>query len=177
MTYRAKCVKCGRCLSACPYYRTLRREEISPRGRILIAEKGDDRGSHYCLGCRNCIATCPFELTPLFLSSPSFKWKNIVWEKDRATLEDFFNLIYNFDKYQDIFIRVYSGKDITDKLLFQWLKYRGINVFYTESYDNEKNEERKSTPPFNPFCDIEDMENRNYDTSLKNDWQIIFRGK
>ncbi|NJR60518.1 MAG: 4Fe-4S dicluster domain-containing protein [Cyanobacteria bacterium CRU_2_1] len=63
------CVHCGFCLSTCPSYRVLGKENDSPRGRIYLMDainEGDAPLSeasvqHFdsCLGCLACVTTCP----------------------------------------------------------------------------------------------------------------------
>jgi glycolate oxidase iron-sulfur subunit len=63
------CVHCGFCLSTCPSYRVLGKENDSPRGRIYLMDaihKGEatlspESVQHFdsCLGCLACVSTCP----------------------------------------------------------------------------------------------------------------------
>lgn len=63
------CVHCGFCLSTCPSYRVIGKENDSPRGRIYLMDainEGDAPLStasvgHFdsCLGCLACVTTCP----------------------------------------------------------------------------------------------------------------------
>jgi glycolate oxidase iron-sulfur subunit len=63
------CVHCGFCLSTCPSYRVIGKENDSPRGRIYLmdginsgeAELTDAAVQHFdsCLGCLACVTTCP----------------------------------------------------------------------------------------------------------------------
>jgi glycolate oxidase iron-sulfur subunit len=63
------CVHCGFCLSTCPSYRVIGKENDSPRGRIYLMD-GINSGevplseasiAHFdsCLGCLACVTTCP----------------------------------------------------------------------------------------------------------------------
>ena len=60
-----RCVRCGRCLASCPFYRETRREECSPRGRVVLTEKTGEPDTVRCFACHNCGAVCPYELSPL----------------------------------------------------------------------------------------------------------------
>lgn len=63
------CVHCGFCLTTCPSYRVIGKENDSPRGRIYLMDainKGDAplseaAVSHFesCLGCLACTTACP----------------------------------------------------------------------------------------------------------------------
>lgn len=63
------CVHCGFCLSTCPSYRVIGKENDSPRGRIYLMDainQGEAPLStasvqHFdsCLGCLACVTTCP----------------------------------------------------------------------------------------------------------------------
>jgi glycolate oxidase iron-sulfur subunit len=63
------CVHCGFCLESCPTYVLWAQEADSPRGRIVLIDKGlhsgekltDEMASHFdtCLGCMACVTACP----------------------------------------------------------------------------------------------------------------------
>jgi len=63
------CVHCGFCLPTCPTYVLWGEEMDSPRGRIVLMDRGLDPGSdmsaemvtHFdrCLGCMACVTACP----------------------------------------------------------------------------------------------------------------------
>ena len=62
------CVHCGFCLSTCPTYLTLGREEDSPRGRIFLMKEVLEGNLALqdvlepidnCLGCQACVTACP----------------------------------------------------------------------------------------------------------------------
>ncbi|MDQ3751411.1 MAG: heterodisulfide reductase-related iron-sulfur binding cluster, partial [Actinomycetota bacterium] len=63
------CVHCGFCLPTCPTYVLWGEEMDSPRGRIVLMNRGLDPGSdmsaemvtHFdrCLGCMACVTACP----------------------------------------------------------------------------------------------------------------------
>lgn len=63
------CVHCGFCLSSCPSYRVIGKENDSPRGRIYLmdginsgqVELTDTAIQHFdsCLGCLACVTACP----------------------------------------------------------------------------------------------------------------------
>lgn len=59
------CVRCGKCLAVCPFYRLLRQEELSPRGRVVLSERSGMPDEVRCFGCLRCAAACPYELSPL----------------------------------------------------------------------------------------------------------------
>lgn len=66
------CVKCGRCLPACPTYTITQNECESPRGRIALMEGVSSKQLtitdslqqylDHCLGCRACEAVCPADV-------------------------------------------------------------------------------------------------------------------
>jgi glycolate oxidase iron-sulfur subunit len=62
------CVHCGFCLPTCPTYLLWGEEMDSPRGRIVLMDRGLEPGSdmsnmavHFdrCLGCMACVTACP----------------------------------------------------------------------------------------------------------------------
>jgi glycolate oxidase iron-sulfur subunit len=63
------CVHCGFCLSTCPSYRVIGKENDSPRGRIYLMDAINEAEAalspasvqHFdsCLGCLACVTTCP----------------------------------------------------------------------------------------------------------------------
>lgn len=63
------CVHCGFCLSTCPSYRVIGKENDSPRGRIYLMDAINEGEAplssasvqHFdsCLGCLACVTTCP----------------------------------------------------------------------------------------------------------------------
>ncbi len=64
-----KCIRCGLCMNACPVYKQLYFEGVSPRGRVQLIKKvleGKLEPSEYfhnllftCLLCENCTVNCP----------------------------------------------------------------------------------------------------------------------
>ncbi len=90
-----ECVKCGKCLSVCPFYKVFTQEENSPRGRLVIFQNSGKNLSQYCLGCLKCKEICPFELSPIEFFSPEFIWKNVFVDLINDYLKTFFDLIYN----------------------------------------------------------------------------------
>jgi ferredoxin len=62
---KKRCVRCGRCLAVCPFYRITRREEFSPRGRVVMTEAYGTPDTVRCFACLKCALSCPYELSPL----------------------------------------------------------------------------------------------------------------
>jgi glycolate oxidase iron-sulfur subunit len=57
------CIKCGMCKSLCPLFRTLKEEEISPRGHsIMLNEKILNELVFQCNLCKACEERCPLSL-------------------------------------------------------------------------------------------------------------------
>jgi glycolate oxidase iron-sulfur subunit len=64
-----KCIKCGLCMNACPVYKQLYFEGVSPRGKVQLIKKvleGKlEPSEHFhnllftCLLCENCSVNCP----------------------------------------------------------------------------------------------------------------------
>jgi glycolate oxidase iron-sulfur subunit len=74
-TYDAlmECIRCGRCLPACPTYQQTSLETFSPRGRLSLmravedgqldlAEAGLEEHLYHCLDCRACNTVCPVSI-------------------------------------------------------------------------------------------------------------------
>ncbi|MGB9808054.1 MAG: 4Fe-4S dicluster domain-containing protein, partial [Thermosulfidibacteraceae bacterium] len=66
MAYEGICVKCGKCKGVCPTYGILKREDLSPRGRVHLAtlvRDGIDVDFEYsastCFLCSACEEVCP----------------------------------------------------------------------------------------------------------------------
>ena len=59
----AACVLCGKCLEACPLLAATGREELSPRAKAVLAERGPvpaaEALARICLGCGRCKEACP----------------------------------------------------------------------------------------------------------------------
>ena len=64
------CIRCGRCLPACPTYQQTTLETFSPRGRLSLmravedgklelADAGLEEHLYHCLDCRACNTVCP----------------------------------------------------------------------------------------------------------------------
>jgi len=105
---KKRCVRCGRCLAVCPFYRITRREEFSPRGRVVLTEAHDTPDTVRCFACLKCVDACPYELSPL--DRPGQRW-----EGDGAALCDF----------------IYHGAPLppgtmTDPLAPAWRAARGL---------------------------------------------------
>lgn len=57
------CIKCGMCKSLCPVFKTLKKEEISPRGHaIMLNENILNELVFQCNLCKACEAKCPLNL-------------------------------------------------------------------------------------------------------------------
>ncbi|WP_462326286.1 (Fe-S)-binding protein [Desulfobaculum sp.] len=67
---QAQCIQCGRCLEACPLVAATGREELGPRGKMLLldrlaeapetlTEKDAARLAGMCLTCGRCARACP----------------------------------------------------------------------------------------------------------------------
>jgi glycolate oxidase iron-sulfur subunit len=67
------CIRCGRCLPACPTYQQTALETFSPRGRLSLmravedgkldlAEAGLEENLYHCLDCRSCNTVCPVSI-------------------------------------------------------------------------------------------------------------------
>ncbi len=74
-TYEAlmDCIRCGRCLPACPTYQQTTLETFSPRGRLSLmravedgrldlADAGVEEHLYHCLDCRACNTVCPVSI-------------------------------------------------------------------------------------------------------------------
>jgi len=83
-----QCVRCGKCLAVCPFYRVTRREECSPRGRVLLSERFDRSDAVRCFACLRCAKVCPYELSPLDRPGQRFG------PGDDQSLRPLFDLIY-----------------------------------------------------------------------------------
>jgi len=56
-------VKCGLCREACPIFRVIRSETLSPRGKAVISErKGPPEVGYRCTLCKACREACPLGL-------------------------------------------------------------------------------------------------------------------
>jgi len=57
------CIKCGMCKSLCPVFKTLKKEEISPRGHaIMLNENILNELVFQCNLCKACENKCPLNL-------------------------------------------------------------------------------------------------------------------
>ena len=55
-----KCANCGMCKALCPVFRTLKEEQLSPRGKgVLISKKIMDKVLFECTLCKGCEQKCP----------------------------------------------------------------------------------------------------------------------
>lgn len=85
---RNNCILCGRCMEVCPVFEITNLEEMSPRGRSYLLDKGSEHGvqlqdiinaSRTCVGCGRCSRICPRginlpeELSILKSSRPDWK--------------------------------------------------------------------------------------------------------
>ena len=58
-----KCIKCGMCKSLCPVFRSIKEEEISPRGHsIILTNKIVSESLFKCNLCKICEKKCPLNL-------------------------------------------------------------------------------------------------------------------
>jgi glycolate oxidase iron-sulfur subunit len=65
----ASCIQCAACVPACPTYAAVRRETVSPRGRLALAvgllegqvrpAEGAFAAISSCIDCRACVPACP----------------------------------------------------------------------------------------------------------------------
>lgn len=57
------CTQCGMCKSICPVFKTLKEEQVSPRGKgILLSEKIMDKVLFECTLCKACEQKCPLNI-------------------------------------------------------------------------------------------------------------------
>lgn len=57
------CIKCGMCKSLCPVFKTIKLEEISPRGHSIMLDKEILNELVYqCNLCKACEQNCPLNL-------------------------------------------------------------------------------------------------------------------
>lgn len=57
------CVKCGMCKSLCPVFKTLRQEEYSPLGKVVLLNKKIlDKIIFECNLCKACEVKCPLDI-------------------------------------------------------------------------------------------------------------------
>jgi glycolate oxidase iron-sulfur subunit len=58
-----KCIKCGMCKGLCPVFKSLKEEELSPRGQaILLQNKILQETIFQCNLCKACETKCPLNL-------------------------------------------------------------------------------------------------------------------
>ena len=62
---QSKCIKCGKCIEACPYHAILRQERPCVKACGAGAIKSDEYGraeidQEKCVSCGMCLANCPF---------------------------------------------------------------------------------------------------------------------
>ncbi len=56
-----KCNECGLCKEACPVFRVVKKESVSPRGFAILDKKQNyDKVLYYCTLCNNCKVACPY---------------------------------------------------------------------------------------------------------------------
>lgn len=85
------CVLCGKCLEACPLLAATGREELSPRAKFVLAERGPapsaEALARICLACGRCRAVCPQDadipglVASLRAAHPDFRrwlWKTLL---------------------------------------------------------------------------------------------------
>lgn len=55
-----RCSLCGLCKSECPIFRIIKRETVSPRGKLILMKSGVlDKIFHICNLCGACDEKCP----------------------------------------------------------------------------------------------------------------------
>ena len=157
---KENCVKCGKCLAVCPFYKSFQTEEYSPRGRFVIFQQ-KQTFPLYCIGCLKCKSVCPFDLSPIETFSFKFIWKNIFIESINDYLKTLFDIIYNPYK-KPIFYSSPKG------LLELWAIKRGFL---------QKNINLSNQIIYNPFadCKYKNLNLFNEKKEMKKIWKQILK--
>ena len=128
--------RCGKCLDSCPIYRVVRRESVSPRGKLKIVHaylKGEITPSKsllenmaYCALCLACESSCGVNrLTSMHIGMsriiPSFRWELM---KNGYELPQYRSIINAIWETGNIFGYVNYRNDK------QQIHNRGIDVAY-----------------------------------------------
>ena len=105
------CARCGSCLAVCPAYRVTGNESVSPRGKLILAEKllsgntltdAEAQNIFTCMHCRACEEVCQTELA---LVETWDKLEELVTKKcgrPRKLIEEFVNKIESDEKYKQL---------------------------------------------------------------------------
>jgi len=102
-----KCTECGLCRNACPVFNVIKRETLSPRGKVLML-KDDIKDEIFwaCSLCKNCVVACPLGLK----LCPDFVKQRAKLEKEGKTTQSNRHLIENVRKYGNPIGKVEEGK-------------------------------------------------------------------
>jgi len=102
-----KCTECGLCRNACPVFIILKRETLSPRGKVmLLKEDIKDEIFYACTLCKNCTVACPLDLE---LDKDFKKQRGKLVEEKKITKANKI-LIENVRKYGNPIGKVEEGK-------------------------------------------------------------------
>ena len=102
-----KCTECGLCRKACPIFLTLKKETVSPRGKVMLL-KDDIKDEIFfaCSLCKNCTVACPLDLP---LDEDFIKHRAKLEKAERTTKANKL-LIENVRKYGNPIGKVEEGK-------------------------------------------------------------------
>ncbi len=100
-----QCTECGLCKNACPVYKALIKETVSPRGKaLLIKEDVKNEIFYYCTLCKACEKACPLNLD---LGFKEYR-KDLV--KNGVEIESGKKMIENVRAYGNPFGKIEKGK-------------------------------------------------------------------